>query len=131
MICVVATNTLLVVTCCFRAGLNSTVGVRGELYNVANSDVDNAKETLILLLELLLVEYLNSQYAVLIHAAKAASAGGISARSRLEDAHKSKLSFQYGHSVRLDTAVVWVCSPLTVATANGSGKPMATLVVTQ
>jgi hypothetical protein len=37
--------------------------------------------------------------------------------------YMSKLSFQYGFSVRLITAVVLVCSPLTVATANGSGKP--------
>jgi hypothetical protein len=37
--------------------------------------------------------------------------------------HKSKLSFQYGFSVRFDTVVVLVCSPLTVATAKGSGKP--------
>jgi hypothetical protein len=38
-------------------------------------------------------------------------------------AHKSKLSFQYGFKVRLLTLVVLVCSPLIVATANGSGKP--------
>jgi len=37
--------------------------------------------------------------------------------------HKSKLSFQYGFSVRLETVVVLVCSPFTVATAKGSGKP--------
>ena len=36
----------------------------------------------------------------------------------------SKLSFQYGFSVFLMTPVVLVCSPLTVATANGSGKPV-------
>lgn len=35
----------------------------------------------------------------------------------------SKLSFQYGFRVFLITPVVFVCSPLTVATANGSGKP--------
>jgi hypothetical protein len=38
-------------------------------------------------------------------------------------AYKSKLSFQYGLNVRLETCVVFVCSPLMVATANGSGKP--------
>lgn len=37
--------------------------------------------------------------------------------------YKSKLSFQYGFSVFLLTVVVLVCSPLMVATANGSGKP--------
>lgn len=35
----------------------------------------------------------------------------------------SKLSFQYGFSVFLITPVVCVCSPLTVATAKGSGNP--------
>lgn len=39
-------------------------------------------------------------------------------------AHKSKLSFQYGHKVLFETAVVCVCSPLIVATAKGSGKPV-------
>lgn len=43
-------------------------------------------------------------------------------------AYKSKLSFQYGHRVLLETAVVWVCSPLIVATAKGSGKPVNVLV---
>jgi hypothetical protein len=37
--------------------------------------------------------------------------------------YMSKLSFQYGFSVFLMTLVVRVCSPLIVATANGSGKP--------
>lgn len=37
----------------------------------------------------------------------------------------SKLSFQYGLSVFLITPVVFVCSPLTVATAKGSGKPVS------
>lgn len=35
----------------------------------------------------------------------------------------SKLSFQYGFSVFFITLVVLVCSPLTVATAKGSGNP--------
>lgn len=38
----------------------------------------------------------------------------------------SKLSFQYGFSVFLMTPVVLVCSPLIVATANGSGNPAGT-----
>ena len=37
--------------------------------------------------------------------------------------HRSKLSFQYGLSVFFMTLVVLVCSPLMVATANGSGNP--------
>jgi hypothetical protein len=36
----------------------------------------------------------------------------------------SKLSFQYGLSVFLMTPVVFVCSPLMVATAKGSGNPV-------
>jgi len=38
--------------------------------------------------------------------------------------HISKLSFQYGFSVFLITPVVFVCSPLMVATAKGSGNPV-------
>lgn len=38
--------------------------------------------------------------------------------------YKSKCSFQYGFRVRLETWVVFVCSPLMVATANGSGNPV-------
>ena len=38
----------------------------------------------------------------------------------------SKLSFQYGFNVFLMTDVVRVCSPPIVATAKGSGKPIAT-----
>jgi hypothetical protein len=34
----------------------------------------------------------------------------------------SKFSFQYGFNVFLITLVVWVCSPSTVMTANGSGR---------
>jgi hypothetical protein len=37
--------------------------------------------------------------------------------------NRSKLSFQYGFKVFLMTEVDCVCSPLTIATANGSGKP--------
>lgn len=38
--------------------------------------------------------------------------------------YRSKISFQYGFKVFLITDVVWVCSPPTVATANGSGNPV-------
>ena len=37
--------------------------------------------------------------------------------------YRSNISFQYGFNVFLITDVVWVCSPPTVATANGSGNP--------
>lgn len=43
--------------------------------------------------------------------------------SRPTKAYISKTSFQYGFSVFLMTEVVLVCSPLMVATANGSGNP--------
>lgn len=36
-----------------------TIGIRSKLDNVANSDVDNTKKALVLLLELFLVKYLN------------------------------------------------------------------------
>jgi hypothetical protein len=42
---------------------------------------------------------------------------------RFVGTYKSKLSFQYGLRVLLDTVVVFVCSPLIVATAKGSGNP--------
>ena len=48
---------------------------------------------------------------------------GISRRDGGGAAYKSKLSFQYGFSVLLETVVVLVCSPLMVATAKGSGNP--------
>ena len=38
--------------------------------------------------------------------------------------HISKCSFQYGFNVLLMTEVVFVCSPLSVATAKGSGNPI-------
>lgn len=119
----------LVVVSHARAGLDSTVGIRCELYHITDPDIDDTEKPLVLLLELLLVKDLDGQYAVLIHAAIATTGSVWECISRrrkqsLEDAHKSKLSFQYGHRVRLDTAVVCVCSPLMVATANGSGKPV-------
>lgn len=42
-----------------RGQVVCTISIRSKLDNVANSDVDNAKEALILLLELLLVKYLD------------------------------------------------------------------------
>lgn len=41
--------------------------IGGQFYHVPYPDIDDTKETLVLFLELLLVEYLNSQDAVLIH----------------------------------------------------------------
>lgn len=43
------------------------IGIRGELDNITNADVDDPKEALILLLEFLLVEHLDSQDAVFVH----------------------------------------------------------------
>lgn len=46
-----------------------TVGIRGELDNITNTNIDDPEEALVLLLEFLLVEYLDSQDAVLVHLA--------------------------------------------------------------
>lgn len=96
----------------------------GDQFNdVPYSDVDNTEEALVLLFEFLLVEDLDGQDAVLVDLAAASeSRCSISYWWRART-YKSKLSFQYGLSVRLDTCVVFVCSPLMVATAKGSGNP--------
>lgn len=43
-----------------------TICTVGELNDIADANVDDTEKTLILLLELLLVEHLNRQYAVLV-----------------------------------------------------------------
>jgi hypothetical protein len=43
--------------------ISLTVLTRGEIHDISNSDIDNAQEPLILLLEFLLVEYLYRKYA--------------------------------------------------------------------
>lgn len=43
-------------------------------------------------------------------------------RKNESNAHTSKASFHVGAKDRLKIAVVLVCSPSTVRTANGSGK---------
>src|SRR5271170_6453888 len=43
--------------------------------------------------------------------------------SKKGEIYTSKDSFQYGFNVFLMTEVVFVCSPSTVNTANGSGNP--------
>lgn len=103
-----------------------TVAARVQVYGAANADVDDTEEALILLLELLLVKYLDRKNAVfgsspapcqrrLLEPGCRARSGRIS--------YMSKLSFQYGFSVFLMTLVVRVCSPFMVATAKGSGNP--------
>lgn len=44
-----------------------TIGVWSKLYHIANADIDNAQEALVLLLEFLLVKDLNRQDAVLVY----------------------------------------------------------------
>lgn len=108
----------------FVRGLNElTVGIWTELRNdISNTDVDDTQETLILLLEFLLVKDLNCEDAIFIGATNECEL--IDSLLPGGGAHyKSKLSFQYGFRVLLLTVVVFVCSPLMVATANGSGKP--------
>lgn len=51
-----------------------TICIWSELDNVADPHVDHPQEALVLLLELLLVKYLDCQYAVLIHSAVVALA---------------------------------------------------------
>jgi hypothetical protein len=44
-----------------------TIGVWSKLYDIANANIDNTQEALVLLLELLLIKNLNRQDAVLIY----------------------------------------------------------------
>ncbi|KAG9967318.1 hypothetical protein KCU61_g730, partial [Aureobasidium melanogenum] len=83
-----------------------TVTTSVQVDDTANTDVDNTEETLVLLLELLLVKYLNGENALFV-----CSPAGI------------RQFGKYGLSVFLMTPVVFVCSPLMVATAKGSGNP--------
>lgn len=107
-------------------------------HQVAHADIDDTKETLVLLLELFLVKDLDGEDAALVGstaercqcivrhrwAKKRRARQAAGPQSRRDVAYKSKLSFQYGFSVLLLTLVVLVCSPLRVATAKGSGKPI-------
>lgn len=72
-----------------------TIGVWSKLYHIANANIDNTQEALVLLLELLLVKDLNRQDAVLIYfAVVRVSYEARSSISEVGVAHKSKLSFQ-------------------------------------
>ena len=102
--------------------ISLTVLARGEIHDISNSDIDNAQEPLILLLEFLLVEYLYRKYAFFRGTPR--NRVSIAFLSRVHLTHKSKLSFQYGFNVLLITVVVLVCSPPRVATAKGSGNPV-------
>lgn len=106
-----------------------TITTHLKIDHISDADIDDPEETLILLLELLLVEYLNRENAVLVDspAPNPPLTPLFSHRSSSMEVtitYKSNGSFQYGFKVFLITEVVWVCSPPTVATANGSGKPM-------
>ena len=94
----------------------------GEVHHISNSNIYDTKEPLILLLELLLVENLNRQYALFRGTPNPVSVGF--QLMGVIDSHRSKLSFQYGFNVLLMTVVVFVCSPPRVATAKGSGNPV-------
>lgn len=58
-----------------------------------HADIDDAQEALVLLLELLLVEYLHGQDALLVHSPACALASSV-ARSVAQMTYMSKLSFQ-------------------------------------
>ena len=92
-----------------------------ELDDASYTNIDDPEEALILLLEFLLVENLHSKDAVL--GRSPVSAFSMYPLTPNDFSYMSKLSFQYGLRVFLITPVVLVCSPFTVATAKGSGKP--------
>ena len=104
-----------------------TILGRIEIDHIANANVNNSQETLILLLKLLLIKHLYRENAILRRTPVSPSAKPSNPQShhhnRSSITHISNVSFQYGFSVRLITDVVFVCSPLSVATAKGSGKP--------
>jgi hypothetical protein len=102
-----------------------TVAARVQVNDGPDADVDDAEEALVLLLELLLVEDLDREHALLVDLPGRLLAVGARGGGSCGMTYMSKLSFQYGFSVFLITLVVRVCSPLIVATAKGSGKPGA------
>ena len=104
-----------------------TITASVQIDNAANAHIDHTKKALVPLLELLLVEDLDGQYALLGDPPTFSSviAPACCIATCLLLTHMSKLSFQYGLSVFLITPVVFVCSPLIVATAKGSGNPIA------
>lgn len=100
-----------------------TITTDVQIDNATYSDIDDTKKALVLLLELLLVEYLYGKYAVVGCSSAQVLVAKDHCAPRDMETYKSKASFQYGFSVFFMTWVVWVCSPLMVATAKGSGNP--------
>lgn len=98
-----------------------TIATNIQVDDAPHANVDNSQESLVLLLELLLIEDLHSQYTVFRGPPDDRSA--FRHLGRIFFSYISKLSFQYGLRVFLITPVVLVCSPLIVATAKGSGNP--------
>lgn len=99
----------------------NTIGTYFKIYDRSNPYIYNSQESLILLLELLLIENLNGENAIFRRAPEDLSVPN--RLGRVRGPYMSKLSFQYGFKVFLITEVVLVCSPPMVATANGSGNP--------
>jgi hypothetical protein len=105
-----------------------TISTSIQVNNAPHPDVHYTQETLVLLLEFLLVKDLHGENALFRDFPGRLSAypfGGSRGVGVIDGgrAYMSKLSFQYGFKVFLMTPVVLVCSPLMVATANGSGNP--------
>lgn len=97
-----------------------------QVENVADSDIDNSKKTLVASLELALVKYLDSDDGGILDGAaeirdEKAYSGSIPPPTE-STTDMSKLSFQYGFKVFFMTLVVCVCSASTVMTAKGSGR---------
>lgn len=70
-----------------------TIGICREIDHISNANIDDAQKALILLLELLLVEDLNRQYAVLIRpTAERVSASGLLVGSHMLTGRNSRSS---------------------------------------
>ena len=106
-----------------------TITTHLSIDDIPNAHINHAEESLILLLEFLLVENLDGKDTVFVDTAVfenmlVGKRRGWRPCKTEGESYRSKISFQYGFRVFLMTDVVWVCSPPTVATANGSGNPI-------
>ena len=107
--------------CAHRRQVACTICTDVQIDDRTDSNINDTQESLILLLELFLVEYLDCQDAVFCSPPDLRMSVVLFIRRH---AYMSKLSFQYGLRVFLITEVVLVWSPEMVATAKGSGNPM-------